>query len=219
MIQLLYMDTRELDTEEKCQEVADSLSEERREKALRFVHEEPRKQRLAAGYLLERYLKESGVEPPYHYGKSDGGKPYLLKHPDIEFCISHSGPHVFVAVAEQMVGLDVECLDRVPPKKKCLAIAERFFTEEDKDFIEDGDREAFLKVWTFKEAVAKGLDIPLVEVMKNTDVTMLSEHIARLEKDGVMVTLCSLSERMCGDFKVKKFFIDRETQCVRMNLV
>ncbi|MBQ1902388.1 MAG: 4'-phosphopantetheinyl transferase superfamily protein [Lachnospiraceae bacterium] len=219
MIQLLYMDIRYLDSEEKCREILDYLSDERRKKALRFVHEEPKKQRLAAGYLLERCFQENGIKPPYSYGKSEGGKPYLLHHPEVEFCITHSGPHVFVAVSEQMIGVDVECMEHVPEEKRCLKIADRFFTEEDKKFIEDGGREGFLKVWTFKEAVAKGLDIPLVEVMKNTDVTMLSEHIARLEKDGVMVTICSLSERICGNFKVKKFFVDRETECVRMNLV
>ena len=219
MIQLFYMDTREIDTEEKYQTILDSLSEERREKALRFTHKEPRLQRMAAGFLLENYLEDRGISGPYCYGKSAGGKPYLLEHTDVEFCITHSGPHVFVATGDQMIGVDVERFDRVPKEPKCLAIAERFFTEEDREYIEEGGREAFLEVWTFKEAVAKGLDIPLSEVMRNTDVNMLQEHVVRLEKDGVMVTLCSLAETIDDDFQVEKFSVDRSRECVRMNLV
>jgi len=219
MIQLFYMDTREIDTEEKYQWIMDSLSEERRKKAERFAHREPRLQRMAAGFLLENYLADRGIEGPYCYGKSDGGKPYLLGHSEIEFCITHSGPHVFVATSDQMIGVDVELLERVPKERRCLAIAKRFFTEIDYNYIQRGGREAFLKVWTFKEAVAKGLDIPLTEVMKNTDVGMLTEHVIVLEKDGIMVTLCSLAESIDSDFKVIKFSVDRSSQCVRMNLV
>lgn len=93
------------------------------------------------------------------------GKPYLDNIRFFKFNISHSCNYVVIAVSKNRIGIDIEKI-----KKKDMAIAKRFFTNNEYKYIlsqatENDKAIAFYKIWTLKEsyvkAVGKGLKIPL----------------------------------------------------------
>ena len=60
--------------------------------------------------------------------------------------------------ADNPVGIDGEYLPRFNDKKTdYIALAERFFTDEEADYVRDGDGDPmrFVKVWIRKEAYSK----------------------------------------------------------------
>ncbi|MDR2114505.1 MAG: 4'-phosphopantetheinyl transferase superfamily protein [Bifidobacteriaceae bacterium] len=82
--------------------------------------------------------------------KTASGKPFLLEAPHWYFSISHAGTVAGVAFARTPVGLDLEPADR--PVYPVLA---RRFTPAEQAFIQAGDSQRLLQVWTQKEAYLK----------------------------------------------------------------
>jgi 4'-phosphopantetheinyl transferase len=87
------------------------------------------------------------------------GRPRLdRRHGQVlDFNWSHSGEHALVAIARGIApGIDIE---RRRPRPRALALARRFFDEAEAAALAalpDGARdEAFLALWTAKEAVLK----------------------------------------------------------------
>ena len=67
-----------------------SISEQRRQQALRFRHEQGRRESVAAYLLLrEALLGEYGVDDNPEFEYDVGGKPRLKGHYDIFFNLSH----------------------------------------------------------------------------------------------------------------------------------
>lgn len=134
-------------------------------------------QGLFAGYLLERTVKElssvgDDFEIRYHYSKE--GRPSFANLP-FDFSLSHSGDWAGCAImkagdGKYEIGLDIEDKNRRLKKKNCSRIASRFFTQEERDLLENsGNEEAYAKVfrrlWTAKEAYAKSVGVPLIRVL------------------------------------------------------
>lgn len=93
--------------------------------------------------------------------KNEYGKPYLARHPNFYFNISHTQNAIAIAISYTEIGVDIERL-RDPNQK----IAHRFFTPNEVAYIETrNNAECFLEIWTKKEAYikwqGKGLTIPL----------------------------------------------------------
>lgn len=87
-------------------------------------------------------------------GRPRLGDPHFATH-DCNW--SHSGEGLLIAVGEGVrVGADLE---RVRPRPRAQAVAERFFTAPEARWLSgraDGERErAFLRLWCAKEAVLK----------------------------------------------------------------
>lgn len=147
----IYIDDTYQETE--LDEMLTLLSEQRREQAMRYKHEGPRKQCAAAYLLLKRALKEAyGIDesPVFEYG--EGGKPTLKGHPDIHFNLSHCRKAVACVVADSPVGIDIEETRRY---KESLA-RHAMNDEEYKEITEsDNPDETFTKLWTMKEALLK----------------------------------------------------------------
>jgi len=86
------------------------------------------------------------------------GRPRL--HASLAACDtswSHSGEGLLVALGRDMdVGIDLE---RLRPRPRALAVAERYFTAAELDWLQlqhaDVRDEAFLRLWCAKEAVLK----------------------------------------------------------------
>ena len=113
---------------------------------------------LACRYLE---LNEEGIV----FEKDEYGKPFLQGQEGFHFNISHSDRYVVCAVSDAPIGVDVEKIRQVR-----LKVAERFFTESEKQYVFSGESEEmkcsrFFTVWTRKEAFVKrdgrGLRIPL----------------------------------------------------------
>ena len=116
------------------------------------------------------------------------GKPYFTEAP-WHFSISHTGRHVFCALAKENIGIDAEEADR----KIRLDLAEKILSEGEYRQYEAAEdkRTALLKFWVLKEAQAKlsgegikfhpnhtnfSLDDPRVTVIDNCLVAVLQEE-------------------------------------------
>ncbi len=79
------------------------------------------------------------------------GKPFILNVPNIKFNISHAGHYVACAISDKKVGIDIELI-----KMSDIAIANRFFTENEKKYvISEKNPSRFYEVWTKKESRIK----------------------------------------------------------------
>ena len=122
----------------------------------------------AERYVVTRSLvrcvlsKELGVAPrDVPIGLTETGKPYLPNR--IRFNVSHSGDLVLLAVSGQRdVGVDLE---RRRSLARVDALIERWLTVDEREDV--GRRlangaalsDAFLRVWSFKEARLKALGV------------------------------------------------------------
>lgn len=129
------------------------LSEQRREQALKFKHEQGRKT-CAAAYLLlcEGLRKEYGIteKPVFEYGEH--GKPSIIGHPDIHFNLSHCREAAVCVISDRPVGVDIESIRSY---KDSLVR----YTMNDVEIAQitqsSHPEEAFTRLWTMKEAVLK----------------------------------------------------------------
>lgn len=85
------------------------------------------------------------------------GKPFFSTISDIHFSISHTDNIWAMAVDSLPLGFDIELAARFNLRKEdsWLRIAKRFFTSEEYDYVKEGGRAAFLKIWVRKEAYMK----------------------------------------------------------------
>ena len=112
-------------------------------------------------FVFQDILKISPLEFCY----DENGKPYINGQ-DVCFNISHTNGVVVLAVSSQDVGVDVE---KIYPRKRMLAIAERFFSSDEYYTLERSHNLAkdFFTLWTLKESqvkksglgIAKGLHL------------------------------------------------------------
>lgn len=129
------------------------LSAQRREQALKFKHELGRKQCAMAYLLLCKGLRqEYGIteRPVFEY--SEHGKPQIVGHPDIHFNISHCREAVLCVVSDQPVGCDIESIREY---KESLARYTMNDTELEKILHSPHPEQAFIRLWTMKEALLK----------------------------------------------------------------
>lgn len=129
------------------------LSDQRREQALKFKHEQGRKT-CAAAYLLlcEGLRKEYGIHEKPVFGYGEHGKPYILGHTDIHFNFSHCREAVLCVISDRPVGCDIESIREY---KESLA----HYTMNDTELAQikqsNNPAQEFIRFWTMKEAVLK----------------------------------------------------------------
>lgn len=141
------------------------ISEERRQRILKFHYTKDKVHSLFAEIILRYVLcKQYGFRnEQIKFRYTDYGKPYLAAYKDIHFNLSHSGSWVICVIGEVPLGIDIERM-----KNKELDIAGRCFTKEERDFIFSQTLQnrvrTFYKLWTLKESYVKnvgmGLSIP-----------------------------------------------------------
>lgn len=139
------------------------VSEQRREKVLRFRHHSGRQQSLMAYQLLQRALKEEyGITEPPVFRELDNGKPVIIGHEDIHFNLSHCKYGIACAVSSSAIGIDIEKI----PEKLDDSLMRYIFNEKEIDMVsnacgynENGEEITpqimFSRLWTMKEATVK----------------------------------------------------------------
>jgi 4'-phosphopantetheinyl transferase len=146
------------------------LSNDERERALRFYFERDRRRftvtRGALRAILARCLRMDPKSIIFNYGPQ--GKPCLASTASgIRFNVAHSGELALIAVSrEREVGVDVEL---VRARNFAKEIPERFFSPREAAALRSLPghlaEDAFFACWTRKEAYIKarggGLSIPL----------------------------------------------------------
>lgn len=118
------------------------------------------------------------------FKKTENGKPYITKQPDFHFSISHTENAVAVGFSQKPIGIDTEKIRNVN-----LKVADRFFTEEEKEYINSDtalSRHRFFEIWTKKEAVIKKAGLKLKDIK-----TATSEHISTFSKCGYIISVCT----------------------------
>lgn len=135
------------------------LTEARRRKADKYIKREDRLLCICAGMLLYKILSvTSETEMTYN----EHGKPFL-KHGKF-FSLSHSGNYAFLAVHDDMIGIDAERIRKIKE-----GVGERMFTAEEQVYAQK-DNYSFFSVWTRKEAVVKALGTGLYTPFRSFDV-------------------------------------------------
>lgn len=170
-----------------------SISEQRREQALRFKHEQGRRECVAAYLLLRDALgREFGIDgnPVFEYDA--GGKPRLKDHSGIFFNLSHCREAAICVVDTVPVGVDIET---VRPFKD--ALARHVLSPEEYDAVTASLNPAveFIKLWTQKEAVLKLTGEGIRSDLKTT-LTNVSEDIGiqTVVTDRYVYTVCRRRE-------------------------
>jgi len=133
--------------------------------------------------ILASYTGVAPAEIAFAYGPQ--GKPSLA-HPEsrLRFNISHShGVALFAVTIDRDVGVDVE---RVRPDISFEAIAEDFFSPEERDVLRavpgPDKARAFFDCWTRKEAFIKargdGLSLPLDQFVVSLELDVTQALLA-----------------------------------------
>ena len=135
----------------------------RQEKVRAFRNEGAARLSLAAGLLLNRALRDCGLQAG-EIQTGEYGKPCFPTLPGFHFSLSHSGSMALCAVSDMSLGCDIELIrgDR-------LRLAERFFHPRECAWLhslpEDERQAGFFRLWTSKEsfikAIGRGLSLPL----------------------------------------------------------
>ena len=146
------LDIRSFDDEAFYDSVYRTVSDERRKKVDTRRFSKDKRLSLAAGYLLEKELTQLGIAVgDITYGQ--WGKP-SLKGKDICFSLAHSGNYGVCAVYGKEVGIDIECIREVSPKRIAAVC-----TDKEKQALSDLDdadlADRFFRIWTAKESYLK----------------------------------------------------------------
>jgi 4'-phosphopantetheinyl transferase len=141
------------------------LSDDERARAARFVRARDRRRFARCRAALREILGATLGEPPgsLRFRSFAKGKPELDRGPgaleSLRFNVSHSDNLALIAVSQgREVGVDLE---RLRPVSEAERIVASFFTAAEQEAFaaipEPGRTSAFLRGWTRKEAVLKGL--------------------------------------------------------------
>lgn len=190
-------------TAEDLEAAIDLLPQWRREQAMRFKHEQGRKECAFSYLLLCRLLgEEYGIEeqPAFVYGEH--GKPSLVfaghhgsaSSLPIHFNLSHCRKAVACVVSDKEVGIDVECFDRYKE-----SLARHVCNAEELSHIVSSpspDTE-FTCLWTQKEAVVKltgrGIDDDIKNLLiKYNNVSLTTETH---QNEGYVLSVATFGNR------------------------
>ena len=146
------------------------ISEQRRQQALKFRHEQGRRTSVLAYLLLKQALREGyGItaNPLFEYGEH--GKPAIIGHPEIHFSLSHCRDAVACAVGSRSVGIDVESI-----REYKEPLARYTMNDDELGQIVAAPRPevAFIRLWTMKEAALKQIGTGISNELK----TVLTDH-------------------------------------------
>ncbi len=129
------------------------ISEQRRNQALKFSHEEGRRLCVAAYKLLKKGLEtEYGITENVEFGYAEGGKPFIKGRETIHFNLSHCRTAVACAIHDKPVGIDIET---VRPFKDSLARHVLSLSEYEKVAASADPAYEFTRLWTMKESLLK----------------------------------------------------------------
>lgn len=178
-----------------------SLPPWRQEQAMRFKHEQGRKECALSYLLLCRALREEyGIyeQPRFDIGKH--GKPSLIFTDtpiakEIHFNMSHCKTAVACAVADWPVGVDIERTGRLKER-----LARHVLNEEEyHDVITSpAPNLRFTAYWTMKEALVKltgqGLHGDIRQLLENAESIIFDTHTNKEKGYAVTVAYSALHE-------------------------
>ncbi|MBQ8435534.1 MAG: 4'-phosphopantetheinyl transferase superfamily protein [Oscillospiraceae bacterium] len=155
-------------------------------------------------------LKDAFTEMGIDYSRqqlcfNSYGKPYLDKHPDIFFNISHCEGLAVCTIANSEAGIDAENIREWRPK-----VAQRVFTQKELHALENSDNkdEFFFRIWTLKESFVKALGIGISYPMKTCEFLFENDRIYANGCDGY-----SFSQVVLNDEFICSLCINDSDRC------
>jgi len=162
------------------------ISEQRREQALKFKHEQGQRLCVLAYLLLKQGLREGyGMTENPIFEYNEHGKPSIVGHPEIFFNLSHCKEAVVCVVSDKPIGVDVESI-----RKYKENLVHYTMNEEEIREIESSEHPdiAFIRLWTMKEATLKligtGISNDIKHVIDNT------KKYTTVERQRYIYTIC-----------------------------
>lgn len=104
--------------------------------------------RAAECYIREERLNLGTVSG--RILRTERGKPYFQEVP-VEFSVSHTGGLWVCLMDAQPVGVDVQEIRSCRREK----IAERYYTTDEREYVQSRGEPGFFQIWARKEAYAK----------------------------------------------------------------
>ena len=148
------------------------------------------------------YCTVIGRSPPdLTLNRAEGGKPFFLHAPDLQFSISHSGGIWVCAFSSSPVGID---LQQIKPIRQD-GIARRFFHPDEIAYL-DVHPDAFFALWTAKESYVKltgrgvAAEFPRVSVISRGEFSPPPPAHAMVHipfDEGYVLCLCGDTEEIC----------------------
>ena len=163
------------------------ISEQRREQALKFKHEQGQRLCVLAYQLLKKGLQqEYGIieNPIFEY--NEHGKPSIVGHPEICFNLSHCKEAVVCVISDQPVGVDVESI-----REYKESLVRYTMNDEEIREIEPSENPAatFIRLWTMKEATMKLIGTGISNDMK-TVIDTTKYKYTTVERQQYIYTIC-----------------------------
>ena len=163
------------------------ISEQRREQALKFKHEQGQRLCVLAYLLLKQALREGyGIteNPVFEY--NEHGKPSIVGHSEIYFNLSHCKEAAICVVSDQPVGVDVEGIREY---KESLVN----YTMNDEEIAQiktaENPAAAFIRLWTMKEATTKLIGTGISNDMK-TVIDPTKYKYTTVDRQRYIYTIC-----------------------------
>ncbi len=122
--------------------------------------------------LVERALLNVMFPEKVYLGHHDNGKPFI-QNSLIEISISHTNRFVAIIMhPEDVVGIDIECLDR-----DFSAVEKKALSEDELDDLSDRKRNLQLAIyWCAKEAIYKRMSLNGVDFAEQIEIDKFSPH-------------------------------------------
>ena len=163
------------------------ISEQRREQALKFRHEQGQRLCVLAYQLLKQALREEyGIteNPIFEYGEH--GKPSIVGHPEIYFNLSHCKEAVVCAISNHPIGVDVESIREF----KDSLVNYTMNDDEIQEIETSGNpASAFIRLWTMKEATMKLVGTGISNDMKSVIDTTKYKYTT-IDRQRYIYTVC-----------------------------
>lgn len=138
-------------TESEVKRMLFLVNEQRRKEALGYKHLFGQFACLKSWLMLSEMLEPVGVKD-LEMNFSPHGKPFLTRHPNIHFNLSHCKNGIAVAVDNAPIGIDIESFRNVSD-----ALVKKTMNDSEQEAINASSdpTAAFIVFWTQKEAVLK----------------------------------------------------------------
>lgn len=191
----------------------DFLPTDRREATEKITNKEKYRS-LAAGLLLSLCMEECGInfrEVKILRGKN--GKPYI-ENDGFYFNLSHSGDYAAIVYGDSECGIDIQ-----QHREKSCKIANRFFTENEKRYLEE-NKDAFFDIWACKESYLKALSVGLTKKLDSfecvpvdckVDIDEYKIKIFKISNHSIAV--CLKGERFDADIEEIDSIIEWSRRC------
>ncbi|MBR4480828.1 MAG: 4'-phosphopantetheinyl transferase superfamily protein [Prevotella sp.] len=163
------------------------ISEQRREQALKFKHEQGQRLCVLAYQLLKQALREEyGIteNPVFEY--NEHGKPSIIGHPEVFFNLSHCKEAAVCVVSDQPVGIDVESI-----REYKEGLVHYSMNDDEIQEIESAEHPdvAFIRLWTMKEATLKLIGTGISNDLKTVLDTAKYKYTT-VERQRYIYTVC-----------------------------